>query len=415
MGASTSKIEPDNDYLIRFLSDWSYRTEAFRVADKTVDENITDPEAVLELAHGDGIFAELVAYLAASKRVVRNIAEPLSLGIVFAVWKEARRLQPRTDLNPAGEDALRAKVAELDWLFQGSPVSWTLYVVDDECPEGSLEVARAIIEEEGFGSIELLRLRDALPSPNIPLQKLKSAELSVKGGAVILGLERAAADNHDYAMFTDCDNSNNLGQIGLLLQPLLAGDVRVAIGDRRSTRVSHWQESRESESTANYPLKRVRQLLEFDLILRDVTCPFKMFEREYLIDMLNGLDVFDFCIDYDMLGYVKSKGSDLAIVPIVSLDSEAETTWIPLSNANVWWQKLKGFVHVVDKYGLPHNREAAELVRKHLESLDNVKAVLRAGERGVVLDGRQLSPAEQLKMNVDEVDAWLQSIVADAS
>ncbi|MFJ6216111.1 glycosyltransferase [Streptomyces sp. NPDC092296] len=415
MDASTSKIEPDNDYLIRFLSDWSYRTEAFRITDKTVDENITDPEAILELAHGDRIFAELVAYLAASKRVVRNIAKPLSLGIVFAVWKEARRLQPRTDLNPAGEDALRAKVAELNWLFEGSPVSWTLYVVDDECPEGSLEVARAIIEEEGFGSIELLRLRDALPSPNIPLKKLKSAELSVKGGAVILGLERAAADNHDYAMFTDCDNSNSLGQIGLLLQPLLAGDVRVAIGDRRSTRVSHWQESRESESTANYTLKRVRQLLEFDLILRDVTCPFKMFEREYLIDMLEGLDVFDFCVDYDMLGYVKSKGSDLAIVPIVSLDSEAETTWIALSNANVWWQKLKGFVHVVEKYGLPHNRKGAELVRKHLGSLDNVKAVLRAGERGVVLGGRQLSPAEQLKMNVDEVDDWLQSILVSAS
>lgn len=414
MDASASKIEPDNDYLTRFLGDWGYRTEAFRVTDRTVDEDITDSEAILELAHGDRILAELVAYLAASKRAVRNIAKPLSLGIVFAVWKEARRLQPQTDLNPAGEDALRAKVAELNWLFEGSPVSWTLYVVDDECPEGSLEIAREIVEEEGFGSIELLRLRDALPSPNIPLKRLKSAELSVKGGAVILGLERAAAANHDYAMFTDCDNSNSLGQIGLFLQPLLAGDVRVAIGDRRSTRVSHWQDSRESESTANYMLKRVRQLLQFDLILRDVTCPFKMFEREYLTGMLEELDVFDFCIDYDMLGYVESKGSPLAIVPVVSLDSEAETAWVPLSNANVWWQKLNGVLHVVDKYGLPHNREAAELVRKHLGSLDNVQAVLRAGERGVVLDGRRLSPAEQLKMNVNELDEWLQSLLGSA-
>lgn len=411
MHTHIGKIEPSKDYLIRFLSDWGYRTEAFRITDKIVDENITDPEAILGFAHNDTILAELVTYLAASKKAVADIVAPLSVGIVFAVWKEARRLRPRTELNPSGEDALRAKVAELSWLFRDSLVSWSLYVVDDGCPEGSLEVAQAIIEEDGLNSIKLLRLRDAVPSPDLPLKKLKSADSSVKGGAILLGLERAAADNHDYIMFTDCDNSNSLGQVGLLLQPLLRRELRVAIGDRRSTRVSHWQNSRDSESTANYTLKRVRQLLDFDLVLRDVTCPFKMFEREYLVEMLKELDVFDFCIDYDMLGYVKSKQSPLAIVPIVSLDSETETTWIPLSNANVWWQKLKGFVHVVEKYRLPHNQEAAELVRMHLGSLENIQAVLRAGEEGVILEGRQFSPTEQLEMSVDEVKEWLRSIL----
>ncbi|BCW45248.1 glycosyltransferase [Arthrobacter sp. StoSoilB5] len=411
MNNHTNKIEPNNDYLIRFLSDWDYRTDAFRITDRSINENITDPEDILTLAHNDKILVELVTYLAASKRAVKNIAKPLSVGIVFAVWKEARRLQPRTELNPAGEDALRAKVAELDWLFRDSLVSWSLYVVDDECPQGSFEVAQAIIKEEGFDSIELLRLRDALPSPNIPLKKLKSADLSVKGGAIIFGLERAAADRHEYIMFTDCDNSNNLGQIGLLMQPLLPGKVRVAIGDRRSTRVSHWQNSRDSESSANYMLKRVRQLLDFDLILRDVTCPFKMFEREYLIGMLEELDVFDFCVDYDMLGYLKSNGTPLAVVPIVSLDSEAQTTWIPLSNASVWWQKLKGFVHVVEKYRLPHNEEPAELVTKYLGSLENIKTVLRTGEQGVFLERRHFSPEEQLEMSLGEVEEWLQSIL----
>jgi hypothetical protein len=411
VSSTTVKLEPSPEYLIRFLSDAAYRREAFRAADRILDEDIADPAAVLDAARGDEILAELVSHLAASKRVMRGITEPVSVGIVFAVWKEARRLRPRNALNPAGEDALRAKVAELEWLFRDTRASWRLYVVDDECPEGSLDIARGIVEEDGLDTVELLRLRDALPSPVPPLSRLSSADLSVKGGALLLGLQRAVSRQHDHVMYTDCDNSNNLAQLGLLLEPLLAGRVRAAIGDRRSTRVSHWRESRDSESTANYVLKRVRQLLDFDLILRDVTCPFKMFERDHLAEMLEDLDVFDFCVDYDILGRLQSEGTPVAVVPIVSLDSEPETTWVPLGNASVWWQKLRGFVHVVEKYGLPHDRAAADLVRTYLASPESVAAVLRAGEQGVVLDGRRLSPAETLEMDIDEVEEWVRAVL----
>lgn len=414
MSNQVSKFEPSEEYLVRFLSDWKYREEAFRFADEAINDDATRRDELLERVDGDEILAELVTYLATSKKFVQQMVDPVSIGIVFAVWREARRLQPRTEQNPTGEDALRAKVSELDWLFRDTPVSWTLYVVDDECPEGSLDIAKAIIEEEKYTSVEVLRLRDALPSKTLPLEKLETADLSVKGGAILLGMQRAAADQHDYVMYTDCDNSNNLGQIGLLLQPLLNGVVSAAIGDRRSTRVSHWRDSRESETSANYMLKRVRQLLDFDLILRDVTCPFKLFTREFLLEMLTELDVFDFCVDYDILGYVQFRKSPIAVVPIVSLDSDAETTWIALSNANVWWQKLKGFVHVVDKYNLPHNKAAADLVRTYLSDLHDIEAVLRMGEEGVVLAGRPVSPAEQLNMSLADVDEWLRSVLVTA-
>lgn len=407
MSVTTSKIEPSSEYLVRFLSDWDYRTEAFRIADHLVAADVQDEEGILDLADGDGILAELVTYLAASKRVALSITTPTSIGVVFTVWKEARRLQPNTAENPTGEDALRAKVTELNWLCDNTSLTWHLYIVDDECPEGSLDVARTIIEEESFTGIDLLRLRDAIPARSLPLSKLASVDQSVKGGALILGLQRAVEDQHDYVMFTDCDNSNNLGQLGLLLEPLVAGDVKAAIGDRRSTRVSHWQESRDSESTANYVLKRVRQLLAFDLVLRDVTCPFKMFERVYLTEMLRDLDVFDFCVDYDILGRLKSADTPLVTVPVVSLDSDAETTWIPLSNASVWLQKLRGWVHVVEKYELPHNRQVADLIKDYLLDQDNILTVLQAGEEGVFLDGRAVTPAEQLNMSLHDIGTWL--------
>src|SRR5262249_19490217 len=158
-----------------------------------------------------------------------------------------RRLQPHSSENPTGEDALRAKVAELEWLFRDRPVTWSIYIVDDECPEGSLDVAQRIVDESEWKKVFLLRLRDALPSSELPLSKLDKASSSTKGGAIIHGMQRAAHDGHDYVMYTDCDNSNNLGQIGLFLKELLSRGKRAAVGDRRSTRILEWHTTRESE------------------------------------------------------------------------------------------------------------------------------------------------------------------------
>jgi hypothetical protein len=405
----TAKIVPDNAYVVRFLSSWTYRANAFRVTDKLVAENITDPDAILKIADGDEILAELVAFLAAARRYVLTISEPLRIGIVFAVWKEVRRLQPHSAENPTGEDALRAKVAELEWLFRDTPVTWSIYIVDDECPEGSLDVARAIVDEAGWTNIFLLKLRDALPASQLPLSKLDRAANSTKGGAILYGMQQAAHDGHDYVMYTDCDNSNHLGQIGLFLQELVGKGKKAAIGDRRATRISEWQTTRDSESYANYILKRVHSLLDFDLLLGDVTCPFKMFEREYLLALLRDMDVFDFCVDFDIVGYLKTSSAPVAIIPIVSVDSDLETTWIALTNVKVWWQKLHGFVYVIEKYNLSHNEQAARLVRERLWTPENIQKVLETAEGGVSPNGRRLTDGELLGMPFAEVDGWIRS------
>lgn len=409
-----AKIVPDNAYAVRFLSSWSYRANAFRVADMLVTGNIRDRKSILEIAGNDEILAELADFLARSRRFVLTITSELRIAVVFAVWKEVRRLQPHSPENPTGEDALRAKVAELEWLFRDTPVKWSIYIVDDECPEGSLDIAQSIVEGGGWKNVFLLRLRDALPSSELPLSKLDNASSSTKGGAIIHGLNRAAHDGHDYVMYTDCDNSNNLGQIGLFLHELQGSGKKAIIGDRRATRISEWHETRESESYANYILKRVHELLDFDLLLGDVTCPFKMFEREYLRALLQELDVFDFCVDFDIVGYLKTSRVPVAIVPIVSVDSDLETTWIPLTNVTVWWQKLRGFVYVIEKYNLSHNESAARLVREKLWTQENIQKVLETADRGVTSHGRFLTPEDQLTMSLEDVEEWIQFVLGNS-
>ncbi|OJY60907.1 MULTISPECIES: glycosyltransferase [unclassified Rhizobium] len=409
----TTKIVPDNDYVVRFLSSWTYRANAFRIADSLVAESIKDRDTILKLAENDEILTELVSFLAEARRFVLTVSDELSVAVVFAVWKEVRRLQPHSPENPTGEDALRAKVAELEWLFRDTPITWSIYIVDDECPEDSLDVAHGIVDAFKWKNVVLLKLRDALPSPELPLSKLDGASSSTKGGAILHGMQRAAHDGHDYVMYTDCDNSNHLGQIGLFLRELVGNGKKAAIGDRRATRISEWQTTRESESYANYILKRVHALLDFDLLLGDVTCPFKMFEREYLLALLRNMDVFDFCVDFDIVGYLKTSRAPVAIIPIVSVDSDLETTWIALTNIKVWWQKLHGFIYVIEKYNLPHNEEVARLVREKLWTTANIEKVLETASAGISSNGRTLTADDVLEMSFEEAEPWIRSVLSD--
>jgi hypothetical protein len=72
----------------------------------------------------------LAVKLALSRARVREFRRPAHLSVVLAVYKENIRILPR-DAHPHGEDFLRRKLAQLRWLFDGTPHTWDLTVVDD--------------------------------------------------------------------------------------------------------------------------------------------------------------------------------------------------------------------------------------------------------------------------------------------
>ena len=84
---------------------------------------------------------KIAAKLARSRAELAESAWTGSLGIVFAMWGEQRRLMPRRSDNPTGEDSLHAKLDQLGWLFAGSGVDWRVFPVDDGDPDNSAAVA----------------------------------------------------------------------------------------------------------------------------------------------------------------------------------------------------------------------------------------------------------------------------------
>src|SRR5215510_9046853 len=132
--------------------------------------DLTDPgqnQAVLDLAtelsgfgdpahakygeHGPAVTAEALA-AARSRRLLRGLAVPVHLTVVWAMYGETGRMQPRT-ADPHGEDFVRTKVRQLDWLTADWPtVTWSIIACDDGCPDrpSSARLMAQIAATEGY-------------------------------------------------------------------------------------------------------------------------------------------------------------------------------------------------------------------------------------------------------------------------
>lgn len=191
--------------------------ELLLLADKLNSfENISVSEykSFLELESPPLMF-KLAVKLVESRRLLMNITTPLTVGIVFAMWGEHHRLNKRSKINPNGENSLITKIEQLSWITEGTGVHWKLYPVDDGCPHHSFDIANKIAQEsDAKAQVNVMRLNDAIPTETGPLQNLHHVDESKKGGAIILGCQKALEDGMDCVVYTDADNSVHLGQLG---------------------------------------------------------------------------------------------------------------------------------------------------------------------------------------------------------
>jgi hypothetical protein len=198
-------------------------------------------------SHGPAVAAEAVA-AARSRRRLGELARPVHLTVVWAMYGETGRMVPRA-VHPHGEDFVRAKVRQLDWLTGGLPgVTWSIIACDDGCPDQppSADVMAEIVSAEGYPreghrSVTVLRLADLIGG-GMPISPafdgLASTDDSRKGGSILAGLAAATrtgpnGPGRHVVCYTDADLSANLAQLGSLAAPVVAGDQIVcALGQR---------------------------------------------------------------------------------------------------------------------------------------------------------------------------------------
>jgi hypothetical protein len=329
-------------------------------------EGTTDAAGV-ERAHGPAVAAEAVAAARARRRLA-GIAEPVHLTVVWAMYGETGRMVPRSE-HPHGEDFVRVKAAQLDWLTGGLPgVTWSVVAVDDGCPDqpSSADLMTRIAAAEGHPAaghrgVSVIRLADVIAggdSLGPAFDRLTSPDESRKGGSILAGLAAAVGllPSHGPAApadgggrhvvcYTDADLSANLAQLGSLAAPIVGGrpesGVAGALGQRYgmpgAVLVRADGPSQEPRSTGDKPDKLivlfrhfVRVLLVPDLAhVLDTQAGFKAFDAAALRPVLAEVASFNETFDVELLVRLAQRHgrSALAVEPIVFTEDFAATNF----------------------------------------------------------------------------------------
>jgi hypothetical protein len=335
--------------------------------------------------HGPAVAAEAQA-AARSRRRLAGLAAPVHLSVVWAMYGETGRMVPRA-VHPHGEDFVRAKVAQLDWLAEGLPgVTWSVIACDDGCPDrpASAEVMAGIAAAEGYPgqghrSVRVLRLAELIGS-GVPVSpafgQLTSTDQSRKGGSILAALAaaiqagpaRADGTGRHVVCYTDADMSANLAQLGSLAAAVVAGDhVAGALGQRYGIGGAVLMRPdgpvSEPQATGGKPDKIiilfrhfVRALLIPDLAhVPDTQAGFKAFDGPALASAIAQMTSFNETFDVELLIHLAQRygPAALAVEPIVFTEDFAATNFPSVDPGPRHLAMIHQIVDLYDRFVAP--------------------------------------------------------------
>jgi hypothetical protein len=348
-------------------------------------------------SHGPAVAAEAIA-AARSRRRLGELIGPIHLTVVWAMYGETGRMVPRA-VHPHGEDFVRTKVRQLDWLTGGLPgVTWSIIACDDGCPDrppsGDLMADIAAAEgypAEGHRSVTVLRLAGLIGgglSISPAFDRLTSTEQSRKGGSILAGL--AAAIRADPApasgvgrhvvCYTDADLSANLAQLGSLASPVVADDKVIgALGQRYGIEGAVLVRAdgpvTEPHSTGDKPDKIIvlfRHFVRAVLIpplaqVLDTQAGFKAFDGAALGPVLRQMTFFNETFDVELLIHLAQHYGPqaLAVEPIVFTEDFAATNFPSVEPGPRHLAMVHQVVELYDRFVAPiapATGEAADLL-----------------------------------------------------
>jgi hypothetical protein len=342
---------------VRDLTDSDQNQAVLDVASVLIEGGLA-AERVAD-GYGPAVMAEAAA-VARSRRRLAELAGPIHLTVVWAMYGETGRMVPRAQ-HPHGEDFVRTKVRQLDWLTGGLPgITWSIIAVDDGCSDqpSSADLMTEIAAAEGYPkegnrSVTVLRLAEVIangPSISPAFDRLTSTDQSRKGGSILAGLAaavgtgpaQATGSGRHVVSYTDADLSANLAQLGSLAAPIVGGDkVVAALGQRYgidgAVLIRADGPSTEPHSTGDKPDKViilfrhfVRALLVPSLAhVLDTQAGFKAFDGPALRPVIGEMTSFNETFDVELLIHLAQRyGPEaLAVEPIVFTEDFAATNF----------------------------------------------------------------------------------------
>jgi len=420
---------------VRDLTDSDQNQAVLDVASALAEGQVAAEDAAA--SHGPAVAAEAIAAARARRRLA-ELTGPVHLTVVWAMYGETGRMVPRAE-HPHGEDFVRVKVRQLEWLTGGLPgVTWSIIACDDGCLDRpcSADLMMGIVAAEGYPrdghrGVRVLRLAEMIGggfSISPAFDRLTSTDQSRKGGSILAGLATAVgagsaradgaglarADGAGLARadgagrhvvgYTDADLSANLAQLGSLAAAVVAGDKVVgALGQRYGIEGAVLVRAdgpvTEPDSTGGKPDKIiilfrhfVRALLIPSLAqVLDTQAGFKVFDAAALVPVLGQMVSFNETFDVELLIHLAQRYGPraLAVEPIVFTEDFAATNFPSVTPGPRHLAMVQQVVELYDRLVAsvaPVTGEAADLLTliRTLDLDDYVTLIehLRAEDRG---------------------------------
>jgi len=261
-------------------------------------------------------------------------------------------------------------VAQLNWLGKASEnFNWHMTAVDDGCPEKCGDIIENLAREEDYDKVSVLRLSDAIDKKLPVAAGLSSTDESRKGGSIIYGMWNASnkkVKGDHIVVFTDADLSTHLGQVGLLVDPIINQGKDVAIGSRREANSIVVKQGTRNVRGKLFIYLWKRMLSPALSEVVDTQCGFKGFRASKVKAVVEDCLEYGFAFDVELLLKSELQNSrGIAKSAIAWIDSEAESTTTALSP---YLNMLKSIAAMSRKY-LP-TQESGNAFAHLVESLD---------------------------------------------
>ncbi|MCK8046225.1 glycosyltransferase [Shewanella sp. 1CM18E] len=363
------------------LTEASHQEALLELADSLLDLQRTPPEQLILLSQKEDcpLAFQLAVKLVLSRQYAEQIKQPITVGVVFAMWGEHHRLLGKSSNNPNGENSLLTKVNQLDWICRDTPIDWRLYPVDDGCPHASFDIATRIAENSAQSAkIQVLKLSDGIKLEHGPLANLQHVDDSKKGGAIIHGCVKALEDNVDAVLYTDADNSVHMGQLGLILQPFIEQHAQVVLGNRKhpmSVLVKQEQRWGVGIKTLRHMQRMVGSSI-FSKGIHDTQAAYKLFSREALFCILAKPSVFDFSFDTDWILAAMQHNLKIDTIPFAFVDSAAESASITQGPMSTWLTLLQGLVTALRARNIYYSKEMAQVIDEHVRTAEDLELII---------------------------------------
>ncbi len=355
------------------------------LADILLQNSLSEKE-LNEIATGNlPLMSKLAGYLALSRRaILKHRDKELNIAIVINLIHEHHRLLPCTALNPNGENSLKNKLEQLEWITRGMNINYKLLYFAGKCPWKSDKILKKLVRElKAEKIVKLYRLGDYEIASDFIMDQ--------KGGEMIFGLRTAAGlpgypkvndvKEFDGVLFTDADMTFDMAQIGFLIDGLMNGK-NIQIGERthpKSVLVKNIIRAGRGIFVYRHIQRRLGPVYFEKLKLLDTQCPWKFFSTKSLKEIAPMLNSMDWSIDTDIIGGYIYKGYPINIIPVTAIDSELESHGRAIGHHVRMFTILYGLIRQAEKYNLPYDKKVAGLLYKYIETPEDLRKLLDAG------------------------------------